>query len=182
LLTGTIGESYRYKFDLDDEFRSPADTPILLTLDGASRSVSGSVIRSESDKFIEIALDAYCGEVIQQAVLESRLDFIWEGAAKSLEEYQRTTPGLIDSIFAFSADSIYDASLNEDWGTSQSGKPISPNDQQRTAVMDSLRRSVTFVHGPPGTGKSVTIGWLTKELIAAGRERDYCITHKHRSG
>ncbi len=159
-LLGSIGESFRYKFDMGDDFRSPPDTPIELHIGEEDLIVSGSILRCEPDSFVEIALDQFHGKHIPQARLVSRLDFIWKSAEKRLLGLGEV-PNL--DIFKFALnprpETAYDVSVDEDWGK------YPPNDEQRMALVASLEQKVSFVYGPPGTGKSQTIGWLVKELI-----------------
>ena len=165
-LIGSLGESFRYKFDISDEFRSPPDIPIELHIGAEDVIVTGSILRCESDSFIELALDQFHGKYIPQAKLISRLDFIWKAAEKKLsglEEVQNL------DVFKFALspkpEIMYEDSVNEDWG-----EDYPPNPEQRIALKSSLRQKVTFVYGPPGTGKSQTIGWLVKELIRRGEK------------
>ncbi len=44
-----------------------------------------------------------------------------------------------------------------------------PNDEQRDAIESGLGRDLTFIWGPPGTGKTQTIGTLSVELFRRGR-------------
>lgn len=164
-LLGSIGESFRYKFDMGDDFRSPPDTPIELRIGDEDIVVSGSILRCEPDSFVEIALDQFHGKQISRARLISRLDFIWKAAEKklsSLGEVQNL------DIFKFALspkpEVVYDILVEEDWGK------YTPNDDQRMALKTSLSQMVSFVYGPPGTGKSQTIGWLVKELIRHGEK------------
>ncbi len=179
-LAGSVAGSYKYRFDLEDEFRSPADTPVQLFLDGDIPPVSGTVVRCESDKLVEVAIDKFLGERIARAFLESRLDFIWQRAAKRLEAYQesKTEVGMIATVLRPANESISSDSLDEDWGqdTLSDNTRIRPDAEQRDALQMSLRQRVTFVYGPPGTGKSVTIGWLVKELVRRG-ERIVVASH-----
>ena len=171
ILRGSIAGSYKYEFELEDDFRSPPDTPIELYVDENSPSYSGTIVRCEPDKSVEIALESYIGNVVDQATLESRLDFIWQRAAKRLEEYEETnSSGLIDTVLSSSRQELFDNTLHEDWSE------YPPDKEQGEALRMSLRQPVTFVYGPPGTGKSVTIGWLVKELIHRG-ERIMIASH-----
>lgn len=170
-LRGSIAGNYKYEFDLDDDFRSPPDTPVELYLDENSPSHSGTIVRCEPDKSVEIALDSYIGNSLNQATLESRLDFIWQRAAKRLEEYQESKSiGLIDTVLGSARQDLFENSLHEDWGK------YPPDQEQIKALRMSLGQPVTFVYGPPGTGKSVTIGWLVKELVHHG-ERIMIASH-----
>ena len=164
-LIGSMGESYRYKFDLSDEFRSPAETPIELNLGTNSAPITGTILRCEPDNFIEIAIDQFQGDFIGEAKLISRLDFIWKAAEKRLTELSQI-PNL--EIFKEFLRPIrtpyYDNTLKEDWGG------FKPDDEQRKALLNCLGQKIAFVYGPPGTGKSQTIGWLAKELIRRGEK------------
>lgn len=170
-LIGSIGESFRYKFDMGDEFRSPPDTPIELHIGAEDIVVTGSILRCEPESFVEIALDQFHGKKISEAKLVSRLDFIWKAAEKRLSGLGEIA-NLNILRFALNPipETIYDASVDENWGE------YSPDDEQRNALEESLHQRVTFVYGPPGTGKSQTIGWLVKELIRRG-ERTIIASH-----
>lgn len=171
-LIGSLGESFRYKFAMADEFRSPPDTPIELHIGVEGLVVTGSILRCEPDSFIEIAIDQFHGENIPQARLISRLDFIWKAVEKKLSNME-VAKNLDIFKFALSpkSEAVHDDAVEEDWGGE-----VLPNNEQRLALETSLRQKVTFVYGPPGTGKSQTIGWLVKELIRRG-ERVIITSH-----
>ena len=171
VLVGQLAGSFMYRFRLDDEFRAPADTPVRIELADPKRAVSGTVVRCEPDQMIEIALEDTLGPHVHDAYLESRLAFIWEAAVRRLEEHRSSRVlGLIDDYLVRNPSQRYDVSLHNDWGTDQ------PNPQQVAALRTSLESRVSYVHGPPGTGKSKTIGWLVKELLHRG-ERVLVTSH-----
>jgi hypothetical protein len=162
-LIGSIGESFRYRFDLSDEFRSPEETPIEIKIGSNSMPVMGTILRCEPDDFIEVALERFQGNFITEANLISRLDFIWKAVEKRLTELsENKNQEILDAFFRPTSDRHYDCTLDEHWGD------IKPDDEQRKTLESCLGQKITFVLGPPGTGKSQTIGWLAKELIRRG--------------
>jgi len=159
-LKGSLGDSFRYRFDLPDEFRSPPDTPIELYVGSNSAPITGTIIRCEPDNFIEIVLEQFQGDFISEAKMVSRLDFIWKAAEKRLTEVgEHHNLEILKEFLKPVQNTCYDNSLEEDWGNNQ------PDREQRSAILSSLGQKIAFVYGPPGTGKSLTIGWLVKELI-----------------
>ncbi len=48
------------------------------------------------------------------------------------------------------------------------------NDSQRSAIQKALQQRVTFLWGPPGTGKTKTLGALTSALVNSGKRVLLC--------
>ena len=52
--------------------------------------------------------------------------------------------------------------------SSTDSAPLPPNDEQKAAVVKALAQRITFVWGPPGTGKTTTINYLVPSLVHSG--------------
>jgi len=170
-LVGVVGEVYRYRFILSDDFRTQIDSPIEITVGNYPETFNGTILLTEPDKFIEIGVEKNLGNIISDAVIAIRLDFIWKAVEKKLNQDIKTTQIiLLRSLLNPKFDFCYDDQVVEEWGEHE------PNHEQRTALLNGLANKVSFVHGPPGTGKSDTIGWLTKELLRRG-EKVLIVSH-----
>jgi len=158
-------EVYVYRFITDQSLKD--DTPVSVII--KNQSINGHIVSSDPEG-INIGLDADMGEIVEQATIHS-------SAVKLLENL----------VKKFSKARSGDISLNLDgsmklFGFLEPGdlsNPISfseektegykPNTEQQIAILRSLTQEVTFIWGPPGTGKTKTLGIILNQLIQAGK-------------
>lgn len=171
------GGRFIYVFDLSYELAVPDDTPAQLRVGTNTYRVTVVAV----DGFeITLAIEEDLGPRIPTASLNTSPWYLLEILSTRLEE---TMTGKL-KVNREMALRLFNQLPNEpirpspvpDFraGPSASGSP--PNDEQKMAVMKALSQRITFVWGPPGTGKTTTINYLVPILIRAG-ERIFITSH-----
>lgn len=163
---GEVGDSWLYAFPLSEERRLRDDTPIRLSC--GDRDVDGTIV-SVRDGVLVVSLEEDLGPSIATARLvtddsflvqrlKDRLEAVRDGTARfNLESAERVLdPGDVPSNDAEPAPAVLvgDGRLN---------------DEQLSAVRRSLGSQVTYVWGPPGTGKTSTVARIVEAHYRAGR-------------
>ena len=165
---GTDTFGYAFDFLEDAEVFSEARVEVQL----GNRRIPGSVVSVSAGK-ITLALEANLGPRINSCVLlidntallialKDRLDEVDAGKLS-------LNVGLADAVFATGDKAPEAPELAE---LADSRVPL--NQVQRAAVRSTLRRSVCFIWGPPGTGKTTTLAALVEALYAAGKRVLVC--------
>jgi energy-coupling factor transporter ATP-binding protein EcfA2 len=121
-------------------------------------------------KAITIAFDADMGEVIEEAVIQDSSFFLLEKLNSKLENIKsgQLTINIDGSrkLFGFSQpNSLAPMPLNE-----QRLADFYPNCEQEIAIRKALSQEVTFIWGPPGTGKTKTLALILGLLSASGKK------------
>ncbi|MHC4328317.1 MAG: AAA domain-containing protein, partial [Planctomycetota bacterium] len=143
-----IGGSFQYQFVIENILNVPGDTPGDLYIPGRD-SIPVTVI-SVDGMVIILSVSIDLGTYVPTARLQSNLAHLMRKLIERIES---------------KADSPNDAG-NRILNGISSGVPIEPtewvrshlNADQQKAVCSSLGLSTTFIWGPPGTGKTMTIG------------------------
>jgi superfamily I DNA and/or RNA helicase len=153
-----IGGSYQYIFDVENALNLPGDTPGDLYIPG--RNPIEVVVISVEGMAITLSVPENLGKFIPNAKLQSNLAFLMRKLIERIESKASMSNPVGDRILGDFID-------EEPYTTEISDKDL--NKQQRIAVASSLDRNITFIWGPPGTGKTRTIGSIGKELYLADR-------------
>ncbi len=172
--TGHIGTYFIYTFFTNTEVTITADTPAHLRVDNQSYEVS--LISVEGFE-LRLAIRDDLGERVPQASLSLSPYFLLELLKKRLQE--SVSDQL--SVNREMALRLFNCIPNEDIdpGSSIDFPPINgklPNSEQRKAVEKAMKQRITFIWGPPGTGKTTTISYLAP-LLARRGERILIASH-----
>ncbi|BAZ02912.1 superfamily I DNA/RNA helicase (plasmid) [Tolypothrix tenuis PCC 7101] len=170
-LLGKRGGQYIYSFTTDTELRFPDDTPV--DLEYKTKRYSGILVSVEGFDII-LALQKNLGDSISTAILYTSPWFLLEELKKRLLESSNLKLSnrnlaeilLGDKTETNSSSSNSQKLLNQIEQRSQ--KPIGCNEYQKSAVDKVLNRQVSFIWGPPGTGKTKTLGITVAALVQAG--------------
>jgi superfamily I DNA and/or RNA helicase len=154
-----MGGEFQYTFFLENALNVPSDTPgDLVVSSGEHFSVT---IISISGLMVTISVAKDFGQDIPSARLVTNLTFLMEKLIKRLEDKADMSNRAGDRILTGTYD----------------GKPhyniefrrVNLNAGQKEAVLSSLGQNTTFIWGPPGTGKTYTIGEIGDQLYIANR-------------
>ncbi len=153
---GQLGSAYQYLFEVDNVLNLPGDAPGDLMVAGR-RPLDVTVIAIEGLS-ITLSVGADLGAFVPSARLQSNLAHLMRKLIERLEGMKDEVNDPGDRILALTQvqgerDRIIDDALN---------------DKQREAVESALGRDTTFIWGPPGTGKTKTIGAIGGHMV----ERD----------
>ena len=154
-----VGAAHQYVFNVDNALNLPADTPGDLHVPG--RPPMPITIISVEGLAITLSVPEDLGQFVPSARLVSDLTFLMRRLIARIEAL---------------ADRANPAGERARGAAPVSGRPaeVGPshfplNPEQSRAVASSLGRDTTFVHGPPGTGKTQTIGAIVEQLYRHGR-------------
>ncbi|XHH07618.1 MAG: AAA domain-containing protein [Candidatus Bathyarchaeia archaeon] len=161
---------YVYRFlsdDADEWYNRKLQTELTIGING--EEFFGR-LDSIDKKAITITFDADMGEVIEEAVIQDSSFFLLEKLNSKLENIKSgqlniNTNGSM-KLFGFSQpNSLAPLPLNE-----QLLADFHPNYEQEIAMRKALSQEVTFIWGPPGTGKTKTLAFILGLLSASGKK------------
>ena len=163
---GRAEGNYLYKFPLTEELHLRDETPIRIQFD--QHDVEGTVV-SVTEKTLIVAVVEDLGPNIPRARLVADDSFLVERLKERLRQvesgekhFNHTTARRVIGLepVRVSAATMPPALLAGD-------TPL--NEDQELAVRRSLGTNVSFVWGPPGTGKTTTIAGLAEGHYRQGR-------------
>lgn len=160
-LIGRAAGSFQHLFKLENaQLSVPDDFPGDLSVPGRDR-VDATVI-SIAGTSLTLSVVEDLGSHVSRASLSSNMTNLLKSLIVRIEEI--ATSGKAnpagDRMLAVVEPSGEPTELGA-WGTL--------NEEQRQAVASGLGRNLTFIEGPPGTGKTKTIGALGEQLARSGR-------------
>ncbi|HUZ78646.1 MAG TPA: AAA domain-containing protein [Chloroflexota bacterium] len=154
------GEQWVYAFSTDSALAVPDDSPAQLELPGASRRIPCQVLGCGT---FEVTLglgSALPAEALPRVLLLLDPSFLLEALALQLGELDPSDCMLAERLFS---------------GTVRAGRhaprlawPEGLNEFQFAAVQAASGQDVTFVWGPPGTGKTTTLAHIAHTLVQQG--------------
>lgn len=144
---GQIGTMYQYAFTLQSALNLPGDTPADLAVPG--KSPFEAIVIAIDGMSVVLAVETDLGDFVPSARLQSNMALLL-----------RKLVGRIESCA-----SVPNPAGNRLLGGEAHGSPVALhmgemdlNAQQLDAAASCLGRDTTFIWGPPGTGKTQTIG------------------------
>lgn len=152
-----VGGAFQYLFFVESALNVPEDSPGDLFVPG-SKPVETTVI-SVDGLAITLSVPIDVGSFVPKASLQSDLTHLLRKLIERIEE-------LRDAENPAGARLLGEASPS---GDLISVEPRGLNAKQAEAVASSIGRDTTFIWGPPGTGKTRTIGRIGFELEQRGR-------------
>jgi hypothetical protein len=152
-----IGTSFQYSFQIENILNLPGDSPGDLCLEsGITFEVA---VVSVDGLAIVLSVPENIGAVVPCAQLKSNLTFLMRKLITRIE------------AMADKANPVGDRILHP-FPVEGDPEPLSTqklNSGQNRAVSSSIYRNITFIWGPPGTGKTRTIGTIADQLFARSR-------------
>jgi len=163
---GTAGSDTLYSFPLSEEPNLRDDSPVKIIIGG--KEVDGTVV-SVCNGVLTIALVQDLGEQIPFARLVVNDSFLVERLRDKLLEIQHgevTFNGkMAEGMLTNCPEKIAEVDVPEVVFTL--GKPL--NAEQRRVVRQAAGSSLLYVWGPPGTGKTSTLGAVVHALYLQGK-------------
>lgn len=161
-----VGEVFIYEFTLDFFQDIELDTDIEVRV--KNRNASGKVIALD-DKKIQVELDRNIGTTVPEARLVISSYYLLQllyDKLKGVEDGEIKFTDLAEKAFNIKQSQI---SLDKDYKVPFSSVSNKPNKYQDEAIRVALGSEVSFIWGPPGTGKTETIariieGFITKSM------------------
>jgi len=151
-----IGEragSFQYLFSIESPLNIPDDSPADLLIAGQRGSIEATIVSVDGlSVIVSVPLDL--GEFIGRARLQSDLTHLLRLLITRIEAMADAANPAGDRLLGIARPS----------GESESFEHDDLYKEQREAVASGLGRDITFIWGPPGTGKTITIGALATEL------------------
>jgi len=162
------GEYFIYRFVTDDIIDLPDDLPVEVKL--GNDSVKGFIITIGGFE-ITIAIIKDLGKFIGSAILLSSAKFLLEKIKSILEDPKKINKQfnyeIIEKLFGLRGTSLTGSKSSEPLPV----ETVNLNYRQKQAIRSSLDNEIVFIWGPPGTGKTTTLGNIVR-----------CYVEKHKDG
>ena len=167
IYTGTTFHVYRFLSDDADDWRNrKRNTEVSLKI--GNDDCFGR-LDSADRKSITIALNADKGELIEEATLEDTSFFLLENLYDKLERVKESGENFnFDGslkLFGYKQSNSFPPIM-----TIGPENSVDLNYDQEIAILKSLSQEVTFIWGPPGTGKTKTLISLLSRLMKTGKK------------
>lgn len=158
-----IGEAFIYEFVLD--FFQDIESDVEIEIRTRGRSAGGKIV-SVDDKRIQVSLDKNLGISIPEARLVISNYYLLKllhEKLKAVESGEIKFTDLPEKLFGLRDAKI---EIDESYQIPYSLIAGIPNKYQEGAIRLSLGSEVSFIWGPPGTGKTQTIARIIEGFIA----------------
>jgi AAA domain/PLD-like domain len=156
---GQAAGSTQYAFRVESALNLPDDSPGDLHVPGRpGRPLETTIVAVEGLQ-VTLSVAEDLGDYVPRATLHSDLTFLLRTLIQRVEGFvERANPAGARLL-----GEVAPAGALPDW------RVEGLNDKQAEAVASALGRDTTFIWGPPGTGKTRTIGKIGEQLVHAGR-------------
>lgn len=172
IFLGIRGSQYIYSFSADRDILLPDDTPIIVIHE---KKQLPAILVSSEDSDIIVALPQKLGDKIIRATLRIDPWFLYKKLQDRLEEVSKLNGCnrnlaciLLNTVPEAIPLKVIDSQLILNGIAKCVEQPINYNQYQKQAIDAVLTRQVSFVWGPPGTGKTSTLGLTVASLVASG--------------
>jgi ribosomal protein L37AE/L43A/uncharacterized coiled-coil DUF342 family protein len=163
---GQAEGNYLYAFLVHDEVYLRDDSPIKLIVNG--EEVKGAVV-SFGDGVLVVSTERDLGPKIPHAKIISDDSFLVERLKEKLVEVSSDSSNF---NFVKAEQAIGNTSIKAGEGNTDpkvllgGGLPL--NDEQKKAVAKAIGSDITFIWGPPGTGKTTVLARIVEAFYLSG--------------
>ncbi|MDD5529326.1 MAG: AAA domain-containing protein, partial [bacterium] len=155
-----VGGNYQYLFDLENVLNVPGDMPGDLYVEG--HAPLNVTIVSVYGMAVTLSVPEDLGKFVPTARLRSNLAYLMSKLIERIEVLANKANPVGERIRGALPVSGELALISQ-------SEEQDLNTEQNNAVASSLGFDTTFIFGPPGTGKTQTIGAIGKQLYCQGR-------------
>lgn len=163
-LVNVSGDVFVYQFELEMFQEIDPGTDVEIRVHG--QSVNGRIV-AVSENSVDVQLESNLGEKISEAALLISNYYLLEKLSERLniiKDDRKTNSKIAEEILKIKPSIIF---LDDKYKIPAHEKELNPKQEQ--AVRMCLGSDITFIWGPPGTGKSMTIasiveGFLSKNM------------------
>ena len=160
-LVAPVGGAFHYRFDTSTRVRVPPDTDGALILPDRPDQPIAVTVLDIGDFGVTLAVPKHIGRNIPTARLQTDLTMLLLRLIDRIDEKGQQDHPAADRVLGFRLPA----------GAAAKFVPRNSklNPEQKAAVASALGRDTTFVWGPPGTGKTYSIGEIGAQLFAKGK-------------
>ncbi|HMR67207.1 MAG TPA: AAA domain-containing protein [Anaerolineae bacterium] len=175
---GVRDGAYIYSFTADTELKFPDETPV--DLEYQRRKYEGKILSIDGFDIV-LALQDFLGDNIATAILYTEPWFLLEALKERLiairsisnqelaAQTQARALRLLDQAIKINQLDTVQVKQLLNITEQQLHKRLTHNQHQLEAVAHVLSNQVSFIWGPPGTGKTKTLGLSVAALVSAGK-------------
>jgi hypothetical protein len=160
-----MGSRFAYAFPLAEEVHLRDDSPIQIII--GKEKVDGEVA-SVADGILLITLERDLGPTIPSARLVADDSFLVERLKEKLEAVRAGQTFFERELAAKALGEVISQTGSVPVDRSLAGGNQSCNEEQELAISKALGSEVTFVWGPPGTGKTTVIARIVEGYYRKG--------------
>lgn len=162
-LVDHLSEKFLYRFYVELERTIPEDTPCQVII--GPEIITAHIVSVDPNEIV-LALNKNFGPFISQAIIQIAPWFLLEQLKTRLEEVsQNKLQGFYVQnalkLFGFVKPKIIKAIANQNFNETK----INLNPRQKDALSKTLSQEITFIWGPPGTGKTRTIAAIIEKFV-----------------
>lgn len=159
------GPDFWYEFSIEYLPSVPPDTPCKLKIGLDTYNV---IIIRYSETSIVVASEINLPDTLAKAQLDTSATVILERLIDRLEK-NASKPNLAgERLFTVATDQNDEVCQKiSDFDQTMLAEELVPS--QKTAIVKALQNNITFIWGPPGTGKTKVIGQIVLHMIQANR-------------
>jgi len=153
-----IAGGFQYAFDIENLLNLPGDSPGDLHVEGHP-PLEVSVVSSQGMSIV-LSVPQDLGRFVAKASLKTNLTYLLRKLIDRIEALDGSANPVGDRLLGLLPHS--GNMVDRDEATPDC--ELTLNEEQLNAIASSLGKNITYVKGPPGTGKSRTIGQIAAKL------------------
>jgi hypothetical protein len=146
-------DAFQYQFLVESPLNLPDDSPADLMVPGHVGRIEATVVQV-AGLTVVVSVPVDLGEFVGRARMQTDLTFLLRTLISRIEDIAETPNPAGERLLGHT----------EPTGESLPFEHDVLNTEQCAAVGSALGRDLTFIWGPPGTGKTMTLGTLASEL------------------
>ncbi|MCI4463277.1 MAG: topoisomerase DNA-binding C4 zinc finger domain-containing protein [Caldisericum sp.] len=162
-LIDRLSEKFLYRFYVELERTIPEDTPCQVII--GPEIITAHIVSVDPNEIV-LALNKNFGPFISQAIIQIAPWFLLEQLKTRLEEVSQNKLQGFNvqnalKLFGFVKPKLIKAIANQNFNETK----INLNPRQKDALSKALSQEITFIWGPPGTGKTRTIAAIIEKFV-----------------